>query len=49
MMMQLDGKMPKDKKPLVKVRNIETIDVDNLTKAMVNDMLPESAVNYFQE
>jgi len=43
------GRCHEDKKPLVKVRNIQTVDVDNPTKAMVNGMLSESAVKYFQE
>ena len=37
----------KKTKPLVKAKNIET--VDNPTKTMVNGRLPESAVKYFHE
>jgi len=36
-------------KPLVEVRNIQMVAVDNPTKAMVNGMLPESTLKYFQE
>jgi len=36
-------------KPLLKVRNIQTVDVDNPIKTMINDMSSENAVKYFQE
>jgi len=45
------GRCHEDKKmkPLLKVRNIQIVEVDNLTKTMVNGMSSENAVKYFQE
>jgi len=48
-MMQLDGEMPWRQKDEAPSQSEEYPTVDNPTRTMVNGMLLESAVKYFQE
>jgi len=45
------GRCHEDKKikALLKVRNIQTVDIDNLTKTMINGISLENTMKYFQE